>query len=358
MRSRSGSRALAQNKSSNQENEKEKLRLDKLRKKLELKQRSLDEANMKLKNEKKQLEQLKRKLLTEKKKIKNDRQKLELDTVQFKKNKEKENEKSKNQQNNASTPRISQLSSDNNWKDKKRELLLTINEQKFKIKQYEKEIKKLSKSNNSNNDSLFYQRKLKRQKKEVFNLKRRLRLAIMDMERAMTYYRKQIDLWKKNQKQWIVKQQETVINDNYIIKYIWADDITKVRLRKRGKGGGLRIWFNDGDQAVFTDIDVILPDSYKNGKHGKDKSDSNNDEFYDELIKEVKHDDTLDNQQSDEDEEYVSTEEEEEDDNATLERSISQSVDDEKLIDLFINEMNHRMDDIKNISNMVFIQNS
>lgn len=89
------------------------------------------------------------------------------------------------------------------------------------------------------------------------------------------------------------------------MKYVWADDVKKIKLRRRGRGGGIRVWFKDSDEAVFLDVDILLPENVI------DIEKAENSEDYDELLKEVRNDTSLDNE---EEEEYKSSEDEVEED--------------------------------------------
>ena len=63
------------------------------------------------------------------------------------------------------------------------------------------------------------------------------------------YYKKQLDLFKKNQQKWLDQQK---MNQKDVTKYVFADDIKKVKVRKKG----LRIYFGDGEDVVFDNIEV------------------------------------------------------------------------------------------------------
>ena len=63
------------------------------------------------------------------------------------------------------------------------------------------------------------------------------------------YYKKQLDLFKKNQQKWLDQQK---MNQKDVTKYVFADDIRKVKVRKKG----LRIYFGDGEDVVFDNIEV------------------------------------------------------------------------------------------------------
>lgn len=76
--------------------------------------------------------------------------------------------------------------------------------------------------------------------------------------------------------------------ENTTIKYIWADDIKKIKLFGRGKESGIRVWFKDAEEAVFQNIDVQLPENVV------DLENMDNSENYDELLREVKADASLD----------------------------------------------------------------
>ena len=59
----------------------------------------------------------------------------------------------------------------------------------------------------------------------------------------------------------MITEQRTRLKKNIIIQYVWADDIRKIKLRRRGKGGGIKIWTKDGDACVMPNIEIELPDN-------------------------------------------------------------------------------------------------
>ena len=105
------------------------------------------------------------------------------------------------------------------------------------------------------------ERRMRNLKKELRVQKRKLRLALQDMEKTAGFYRKELEKFKARQTKWI-EEQKIHLKKNRVIKYVFADDIKKIQLRKAGRGGGIKIWTKEGDEAVFTDVDVVLPDNY------------------------------------------------------------------------------------------------
>ena len=185
-------------------------------------------------------------------------------------------------------------------------------------------------------------KKLKQSRKEVLNLGYSLKNAIIEMEKSANYYRRQVEVFKDKQNEWIIQQQAKNL------KFVWCDDIKKVRLRRERKGGGMKIWFHDGHSAVFRDIDVwrnVFDDDTKRDPYDHDP-------FILDIIKEIKaqiqtegilNDDTSDNEEEDMDHD-------EDDENESSENDDDEDDLLEQLIETLLNEMNDRMQDMQHIS--------
>ena len=138
--------------------------------------------------------------------------------------------------------------------EQNRELNRTIQEQQFTINNLKKELRKYTKTEYHEYDTptmeKHYERTIKHKEKEISNLRRRLKLAINDYEKVYGYYKKQLDLFRKNQQKWLNEQKA---NKKDVTKYVFADDIKRIKIRKNG----VRIYFGDGADFVFDDIEVI-----------------------------------------------------------------------------------------------------
>ena len=175
------------------------------------------------------------------------------------------------------------------------------------------------------------ERRMRNLQKELRVQKRKLKLALLDMEKTAGFYRKEVERFKTRQTKWI-NEQQLKIKNRKVIKYVFADDITKIQLRKAGRGGGIKIWTKDGDEAVFTDVDVVLPENYvQKGENADD---------YDDVLKEVKEDDTLENDEAEDDLKYEESDDEED--------------SSQELAEPLMQELERRMQDIKSIEQLIF----
>ena len=157
--------------------------------------------------------------------------------------------------------------------EQNRQLNRTISDQQFTINNLKKELKKYTKTDYYEYDiptqEKNYERTIKHKEKEIANLRRRLKLAINDYEKVYQYYKKQLDLFKKNQQKWLDQQKS---NNKDVTKYVFADDIRKIKIRKKG----VRIYFGDGEDVIFDNIEIL---------RGKDYND---DDQYRTLVKKVR----------------------------------------------------------------------
>ncbi len=81
-----------------------------------------------------------------------------------------------------------------------------------------------------------------------------------ELQKTIEYYRRQLREWNVKQKS-LWEEQKRKLKHNVVLKYVWADDIRKVKLRRRGEGGGIKVWTRAGDEAVLMDVEVELPDN-------------------------------------------------------------------------------------------------
>jgi len=100
------------------------------------------------------------------------------------------------------------------------------------------------------------------------------------------------------------------------IKYVFVEDIKRIQVRKVGKNGGIKVATTDDEEAIFTDIQVEIPKNYVKKKNAED-----GDEDYDDLIKEVRADDTLDKPLNENEDDNADVEE----DNKTTKKKTNQN---------------------------------
>jgi len=103
---------------------------------------------------------------------------------------------------------------DKKWKQKydeenktKRKLQTEVDSLNESIKILKKKIKK-KKSGKKGGGNQDYERKILNLQKEIRILKRKLRVALLDIEKTANYYKKQLELFKRNQNKWLEDQKK------------------------------------------------------------------------------------------------------------------------------------------------------
>lgn len=124
-----------------------------------------------------------------------------------------------------------------------------------------------------------------------------------------------MDLFRKNQQKWLNEQKA---NKKDVTKYVFADDIKRIKIRKTG----VRIYFADGADVVFDDIEVIREKDY------------NDDDQYRTIIRKVKQENTpppLNGSRS----------------KSQSQRDLVTDLDDDDMIILCLNELRARINDVR-----------
>jgi len=160
----------------------------------------------------------------------------------------------------------------------------------------------------------------------------------------------------KIKKKWLQTQRNNKNkNSEENIKYVFADDIKAIKLRKGGKKGGIKIFFKDGEEAVFLDVDVGLPDDVQLKDETERAKLAEND--YTDIIKEVSEDANLDKEEDEEvdffknDIDKDNDDEEDED-----EKEEDEEVDDmlREFVEPLMQELERRIEDVKTLEGLVF----
>lgn len=229
-----------QTKAENVVTNKENKRLEKLNKQYLKDKKSLDADRRKLAKETKEVSVSKRKLITEKKQFKNDQKKLHLTTSAMKKrlsrleipaSGSRRSSRSHSRNHSRSRSRSRTRSAGNffeagfsdefddivspgipiaisPWKAKykkesttRRQLQREVNDLQYWTKFFKKQLKKNIDGGVTKNANQTFLRKMRHMEKDLRCSKRKLRLAVLDMEKACAYYRRQVMSFKLKQTQ-------------------------------------------------------------------------------------------------------------------------------------------------------------
>merc|ERR1712083_408456 len=112
-----------------------------------------------------------------------------------------------------------------------RELRKKVSDREATIKQLQRELKKAGKGgkNKGGDDRL-----IKQLKREIANLKKRLKIALRDLDKQARY-QQQLKRFKQDQQKWITRQRDTHDKKGIIVKYVFIDDIRKIKVYKKRK---------------------------------------------------------------------------------------------------------------------------
>eukprot|EP01084_Bolivina_argentea_P160989 280285_1 len=97
------------------------------------------------------------------------------------------------------------------------------------------------------------ERKIKQARREIYNMKRRLKMAMSDLDKQAKYYESQLRRFKLDEQKWINRQREINKEQNIIIKYVFIDDITKLKLYENNNTK-VRISTSEGYDLILRDI--------------------------------------------------------------------------------------------------------
>merc|ERR1712244_66191 len=75
---------------------------------------------------------------------------------------------------------------------------------------------------------------IKQLKREIANLKKRLKLALRDLDKQARYYQQQLKRFKQDQQKWIQRQRDVHKKKGVIVKYAFIDDIRKIKCYRKG----------------------------------------------------------------------------------------------------------------------------
>jgi len=235
----------------------EKKRLERLKKELDNQQKKLDEDKKKFHAQKKAQKEEKAKLQRERKQLDQKIRKFQLEN----------NKLSTSRGGRPTTPRSSGVrdgelaktksdlkeTRDKLDKEKKtvRELRKSVNDKEARIKALERQLKKAGKGKKEvGNDKV-----VKQLKREIANLRKRLKLALRDLDKQARYYQQQLRRFKQDQQKWITRQRD-VAKKGIVVKYVFIDDIRKIKVYKKGKRR-IKIRTRDGGEVIVRDVQIV-----------------------------------------------------------------------------------------------------
>merc|ERR1739848_222598 len=97
---------------------------------------------------------------------------------------------------------------------------------------------------------------IKQARRQIYNMKRRLKIAILDLDKQAKYYENQIRRFKLDEQKWIAKQKELSREKDIVLKYVFIDDIDKVKLYTENTSK-VRLSTHEGSEVVLKEIEVI-----------------------------------------------------------------------------------------------------
>merc|ERR1719474_98905 len=238
----------------------EKRRIERLKKELDNQQRKLDADKKKFHNEKKAHKDEKAKLEREKKELKQKIRKFQLSqsasaraimsprptTPRGGANRDGELKKVKADL----TDTKKKLDEE---KSTVRELRKKVNEREARIKQLERDVKRAGKGGKKGGNE---DRIIKQLKREIANLKKRLKIALRDLDKQARYYQQQLKRFKQDQQKWINRQRDTHKNKGLLVKYVFIDDIRKIKIYKKRKNR-IKIRTRDGGEVIVHDVQIV-----------------------------------------------------------------------------------------------------
>merc|ERR1712244_138325 len=97
---------------------------------------------------------------------------------------------------------------------------------------------------------------IKQLKREIANLKKRLKLALRDLDKQARYYQQQLKRFKQDQQKWITRQRDTHDKKGIIVKYVFIDDIRKIKVYKKRKNR-IKIRTREGGEVIVRDVQIV-----------------------------------------------------------------------------------------------------
>jgi len=97
---------------------------------------------------------------------------------------------------------------------------------------------------------------IKQLKREIANLKKRLKLALRDLDKQARYYQQQLKRFKQDQQKWINRQRDVHKKKGVVVKYVFIDDIRKIKVYKKGKNR-IKIRTRDGGEVIVKDVQIV-----------------------------------------------------------------------------------------------------
>lgn len=196
---------------------KEKNRLEKLSKQLVKDRKIFDEERREFNKQKKDLSVSKRKLDTERKTFKNEQKKLKMDSKAMKRTRSPRVSNADGYENSVSGA-YAAIAAASPWKSKyekesniRRQLQRELHDLHFRIKSLNKALKRSGRGSKNADKELL--RKMKLMQKDLRIQRRKLRMAVLDMERTCAYYRKQMTGFKQKQTQFFIVSKCTCIKN-------------------------------------------------------------------------------------------------------------------------------------------------
>ena len=108
--------------------------------------------------------------------------------------------------------------------------------------------------------------------------KKRLKLALMDLQDRTNYYKRQIAAFKKKQSKWLREQRALLKNSKELVKYIFIDDMVQVKFHSKHKDR-VKIVTKKGQEVLIEKIKVVHE---KGKKKKRKKSSAKEKEFMDD----------------------------------------------------------------------------
>jgi len=133
-----------------------------------------------------------------------------------------------------------------------RELRKSVDDKEATIKTLRRQLKNAGKGKAPVGDDKI----IKQLKREIANLKKRLKLALRDLDKQARYYQQQLRRFKQDQQKWINRQRDVHKNKGVVVKYCFIDDIRKIKVYRKGKNR-IKIKTVDGGEVVVKDVQIV-----------------------------------------------------------------------------------------------------
>eukprot|EP00486_Rosalina_sp_Unknown_P012863 CAMPEP_0201578218 /NCGR_PEP_ID=MMETSP0190_2-20130828/24999_1 /ASSEMBLY_ACC=CAM_ASM_000263 /TAXON_ID=37353 /ORGANISM="Rosalina sp." /LENGTH=1479 /DNA_ID=CAMNT_0048011165 /DNA_START=92 /DNA_END=4531 /DNA_ORIENTATION=+ len=235
----------------------EKRRLERLKKELDNQQKKLDEDKKKFATQKKELRESKQKLERQKKQLDQKVRKFQLSQSNSSSTGGGRKTKSGGGKSNAELNKTKGELKDckdqlNKTKKNVRELRKAVDEKDALIKSLQRQVKNAGKGKKPVGDDKI----IKQLKREIANLKKRLKLALRDLDKQARYYQQQLKRFKQDQQKWINRQRDVHKKKGVVVKYVFIDDIRKIKVYKKGKNR-IKIRTRDGGEVIVKDVQIV-----------------------------------------------------------------------------------------------------